>query len=205
MIPRTTMLAVMVVTVLAPRAAFGQTDGPDPFLAHTVFAGIVVAEREAAARALTDWAEARNGYFVRRSLERVSLRVPPQSLSGLQTKLGELSFEIVAYNPGASDIRQELRAVEAGITSREEALSQILAYLEESDVRATLAFERELTALLGEIEGLEGRRRVLINRAAFARVEVSLSTQQQELPPTVASSFGWINTMGLDRFLREAQ
>ena len=174
-------------------------------LAYTVAAGVVVPETETAALALTGWAEEQGGYFVVRSLEAVSLRVPPQALPELRRRLELLSTQIVFYNPAASDIRQDLRNVEVGITSREEAIEAILSFLETADIRGTLAFEREMMEILLEIERLEGRRIELLHRAAFARIDVSLIGSAQQLPVDIPSSFGWINTLGLERFLREVR
>ena len=198
-------LLFVVITFVLVSGLNGEASTVTASLAYTVAAGVVVPETETAALALTGWAEEQGGYFVVRSLEAVSLRVPPQALPALRRRLELLSTQIVFYNPAASDIRRELSNAEVGITSREEAIEAILSFLETADIRGTLAFEREMTEILLEIERLEGRRRELLHRAAFARIDVSLIGSAQQLPVDMPSSFGWINTLGLERFLREVR
>jgi hypothetical protein len=203
-IVRTGAFVLLFVWCLASAVSAEEADTTN-YLAYTVDARVVVADPEEVAFELSTWAEESTGYFVLRSLDYVSLRLPPGALPGLRAKLGELAFEVISYDPAAEDVRQELSSIEVGLRSREESLEAILGFLEGADVAATLAFEREMMAILAEIESLEGRRRDLTHRAAFARVDVALSSRQSELPVNVPSSFAWINTVGLERFLRETQ
>lgn len=193
----TAAAVILVVSV----TTFAQDDDRKQYLAYTLEAAAIVTNPETAGMALSRWAEQQGGYFVSRSLGRLSLRVPTDRAKELRNALERTAVEVVRYNPGAADLREELAAVEAGITSREEALNEIFTYLDGSDVAATLAFEREMMELLGELEDLEGRRRLLLDRTNYARIEVALSSRQQQIPPRLPSSFAWINSMGLDSFL----
>ena len=199
---RSRMMVVPALLLLAGGLAPAQ-EHVEELLSTSVEIQIIASERETSASAITEWSEERDGYFTYRSLERVVVRVPHAELGGLRGFLDERGDEVVAYNPSTADLRDELRGVEAAIASRSEALDRILAYLEESDVEATLAFERELRSLSGEIEHYVGRRRVLLNRAAYATVEVFLSSRERSIPTTIPSSFAWINSIDLYGFLDE--
>jgi len=172
-------------------------------LAQSVSAQIAVASPEQAAMSISTWAEQHGGYFVVRTLDRISFRVSPGSLPALRAELDSVSFQVLTYSPAARDVSNELSTVEAGITSRNDAVGRIMKFLATSDVPATLAFEKELNGLVSEIERLEGRKRFLLDSVALARVDVGLSSTQRKVPAVLPSSFDWINTLGLYRFLNE--
>ncbi len=170
-------------------------------LAQSVSAQIAVTDPQTAGRALSGWAERQGGYFVVRSLDRVTFRVPPASLPELRGELDSVAFQVLSYNPAARDLTSDLASVEAGIRSRSDAVDRIVQYLKSADVAGTLAFERELNGLVSEVESLEGRKRYLLDSVALARVDVGLSSAEREKPEDLPSSFDWINTLGLYRFL----
>ena len=175
------------------------------YLARTIAAQVVVAEREHAATVIAEFADANGGYFTYKSLDRVIIRIPGTTEGELRKLLVEISDDIVFYNTSSYDRRSELIALDAGISSREEALDQIVQYFETADTAATLAFERELRSLSGEIEYYKGRRLRIINDIRFASATVDLSTLQSDIPRDLPSSFRWINTVSLYRFLDEVQ
>lgn len=197
------LFTVALLAFLAPAASGQSASGQTETLAVTVEAQVVAADREATALALSRWADESGGYFTYRSADRVTLRVPDGAVTELRPFVERLGDEVLVYNPATADLRARLREVDASIASRREALGEILGYLEDSDVAATLAFERELRSLNAEIEQLVGLRRVLRNRVAFARVEVALATRERGVPRRVPSSFEWINDVDLYRFVDE--
>lgn len=172
-------------------------------LSYDVRASVIVLDAEKAGRALTGWAEQAGGYFLLRSLETVVLRVPAARVGEVRSLLAGVAEVVLTYEPSTHDVREALAAVESALTSREEALALILAYVDEADVAGTLALEREIAGLMRDIESFRGRKQLLENDAAFARVEVSLSSRRQTVPSQRASSFAWVNSVDLYRFLRE--
>lgn len=173
------------------------------YLAVTVDAQVLVSDREVVGLSITDWADSIGGYFVLRTLDQVVIRVPVERVAELRRHLEELEATVLRYNPGAYDLREDLFGVTAGITSRTEAIDQILLFLDDSDVSATLSFERELRGLMDELEYFTGRRRQIINDSTYARATVHLSSRQQSIPQQRPSSFDWINSVDLYRFLNE--
>jgi hypothetical protein len=172
-------------------------------LAYDVRSSVIVLDAEKASRALTDWAEGLGGYFVLRSLESVVVRIPADRVGELRAALQGIAELVVTYEPSTTDVREELGAVQAAIKSREEALTLILGYVDKADVAGTLALEQEIAGLVSSVETLQGRKQRLENDAAYARVEVSLSSRRQTVPTQRLSSFAWVNTVDLYRFLRE--
>lgn len=208
--PVAALLVILSGAAVAPVSAQSADAGADPgapqapggdFLAREARAQLLVEDREAAAERLIAWTEGQGGYFVERSLERVVLRVPAGSFGALREVAADASEEIITYNPSAQDQRQELSAVRAAIASREENLERVLSFLDGADVDGTLALEREISSLMQELESLRGRERAIRTRIAFARAEIALSAQAAGIPDTLPSSFDWLNTLDLYRFI----
>lgn len=191
--------------VLTLGAAPGAPAQEARYLALRASAQLLVTDREAAAAALIAWTEEQGGYFVERSLDRVVLRVPAAAFAELREVARGAAEEVIAFNPSAEDLREELAAVQAAIASREENLERVLTFLDESDdIEGTLALEREISSLMQELESLRGRERAINTRVAYARAEIALSAQAAGIPDTVPSSFEWLNELDLYDFLGEA-
>ena len=83
-------------------------------------------------------------------------------------------------------------------------LAKYEAAMEGSDTQGVLQVEAEVSRLIGEIERLEGRLRLLKHRVAFASLTVELSFQDRRPPSGAATSpFPWINALNVDDLLNE--
>ncbi len=196
---RTALLAaVSLLAALAGAAA------QESFLHHTLTASLVVADPEAAAERIAAWVEQQGGYFVIRSDSLVVARVPNAALKPLRELLGQLADRVVDVSPGATDLREQMLAAQAALSSREEVLARNLAYLDRADVSGTLAIEGEVATLMKEIEGLKGRMRKLETDRTFARAEIKLGFLEQSVPERLPSSFAWINGVDFYAFVKGA-
>jgi hypothetical protein len=174
-------------------------------LSYRLRASVIVLDADKAARVLASWAEEAGGYFLKRSSESVIFRVPAARFGEVRARVASVAEVVVSYEPSATDVREQVAAADSGIRSREEALALILGYLEQADVAGTLALEREVAGLMKDLETLQGRKSRLENDAAFALVEVSLSSRRQTVPAQRPSSFEWVNSVDLYRFVREVR
>jgi hypothetical protein len=197
---------IALIAVLAALAATGAAaqQPAQPDLSIVVRAQVVVVDPEASSRELTAWAEQSGGHFLLRSRDRVILRVPAGRVEDLRKLLLSRSEAVLSYAPSATDLREQRTRADSGIASREESLRLVLQYVDDADVTATLALEKEIASLVQAIEQLKGTRNRLAYDAAFARVEVQLRSQAQTVPQRRPSTFGWINTVDLYRFLEDA-
>jgi hypothetical protein len=193
------LLLALFVIALVPATRLSSQE--ESTLAVRIEAHVVAIDREASGERIADWANSSGGYFVVRSLDQVIVRVPPERLPELRAVIALGGDTVVAYRPATEDARQELAHVDAAISARTEALERVLDYLDDADVAATLAFERELRSLNQEIEAYAGRRRAILNDVRFASVSVAFSMRQSSIPSKRPSSFDWINTVDLYRFL----
>jgi hypothetical protein len=171
------------------------------YLARTMTMQIMVADPEATADLLANWAVQRGGYYTFKSTDIVMLRIPQQELDDLRRVVKEKAEETVSESFQALDLRETIVAVRSGMVSREEILQKNLAYIDKTDVEGTLAIEREITGLVGEIEQLKGKLRKLINDAKYARAEIQLSFMEKTLPHDIPSSFKWINEIDFYLFI----
>lgn len=180
-----------------------QSDILSEYLSFSVQAQLLVINREAAAEALVEWVEEKNGYFTEKSLNALVLRVPVDVFADLREEVRLQADEVVAYTVQAYDLRQELSSIQAALAGREESLKRVLVFIDSADVAGTLSLEREIASLMREIESLKGRERVLRNRMAYAEAYISLSTVGTSIPVKRPSSFAWINSIDLYSFLEE--
>ncbi len=202
--PRTIILIAALLGVFGGVVA-AEENTPRKTLAISVTFQLIASDSEMTSRSIADWADAVGGYFTFRSEQQVLIRIPPGRVPELRKYIEDLGDTVVSYNPSALDYREEMARNNAAINSRTEALDRILIYLDEADIAATLSFERELRSLLQEIEYYTGRSRRIRNEVAFASATINLSSRQRTIPEQRPSTFEWINTVDLYRFLREAQ
>jgi hypothetical protein len=201
--PRRRFPAVLAAVLLAAAALWAPPlcPGQERFLARSLRARILVHDPEVTVDRLVGWTEEQGGYFVYRSLERVLLRVPDASGESFRAYLEDQAEEVVELSLEARDLRQRMLQVRAGIAGRQEILNRNLAHLRGADVAGTLAIEREITRLMGEIESLTGELRKLEQDRRYMVAEVLLSFQDQTLPRDIPSSFRWINQVDFYRYM----
>lgn len=176
--------------------------GSDNYLSHGISAVILVADPEDAADALTAWVEQEGGYYLHKSKERVTLRIPYQKIGNLRSYIEGIAEEVVRIELEAHDLREDILRLSSGLEAREEILVKNLGYIDKTDVKGTLAIEAEIRMLVEEIENHKGRLRKLETDRLFALGEIKLSFKEQTIPRDIPSSFDWINTIDFYRFMK---
>ena len=173
----------------------------ESYLHQSVAVTMLVADADQAADRLEAWVQSRDGYVLYKSRERVSLRLPHGALPGLRAFLEELSEDILDFSPQAVDLREQLARTQSSLASRKEILGRNLAMLEQANVAGTLAIEREMLALIQEVESLQATLARLSVDRAYALVQVAMRYVQATLPEDIPSSFPWINLVGFYHFI----
>ena len=204
--------AIVLITVLyglIGQIAVAQETIPQESMRRTLAISItlqlIASDADSTGRSIAQWADAVGGYFTFRSEQQVLIRIPPGRVPELRPYVAALGDTVVSYNPSAIDYREEMARNMAAITSRTEALNRILTFMDEADITATLSFERELRSLLQEIEYYTGQSRRIGNEVAFASATINLFSRQRSIPEQRPSTFDWINTVDLYRFLQETR
>ena len=190
---------LMVIALLA--VIFVQPAVGDNYLYQIIQATVLVADPHRTADALESWVEQNGGYALLKSSDQVVLRLPFRQIPQLRSKLEELSDYILEISPQSRDLREAILETQAKISSRQVVLRQTLALLDQADVKGTLAIEKEVFALIEEIEQLTAALQKLSLDRTFSRAEISLRYLEQSVPENIPSSFEWINSVDFYSFI----
>lgn len=106
----------------------------------------------------------------------VTIRVPSARLSEALADLRAIGRRVTDEARTTQDVTEEYTDVESNVRNLRATEGQILTLMERATkVDEVLALQRELTGIRGQIERLEGRRRVLENRSDFATIAIRLA------------------------------
>jgi hypothetical protein len=204
-VPRAKIIgrAVGLLIALAALIGAGPLAAEENFLHQSVRITMLVADPELSADRIEQWVEEQGGYLLFKSGERVSLRLPHDSLPMLRGYLEGLSEDILEYSPQAVDLRERYFATESGLRSRQEILTKNQSLLDKADVAGTLAIEQEMIALIQEVESLQATLQRLAVDRVYAWADISLQYLSSSLPDDLPSSFAWINRVSFYDFIRE--
>jgi hypothetical protein len=132
------------------------------------------------------------------------LKLPPEHLSAALTRIGKAGL-VMEKSLTREDLSLEIAKLEGQLESKRAILAELRRFFDTSDVAATLAIEKNMTALVVELESVKGRLRVLRERAQWVVIHVRFQFKPRDRITRVASPFEWLNTVDLDRFLTEFQ
>jgi hypothetical protein len=166
-------------------------------------ASLIVFDPEGTQNTIVKWLRENRGYFLIKSNELLSARVPVEKVRDFTHTLEGLGVDIEKISETSEDIREAIITLSSGIKSREEILEKNLKLFNRADVEDTLGIEQELVLLLNEIEEMKGKLNKLNVDRRFAYVEIYFTFKKSALPQNVPSSFAWINTLDLYRFKQE--
>jgi hypothetical protein len=150
-------------------------------------------------------AEQMGGWFSRFSGDGVTMRIPTSGVDAYLAAAQELG-DVEDRQYGREDLGGRIADAESRLKARREVLARYLSVLEEASPKAVVQVEREITRVVGEIEGLEGQLRVLQDRVDHAEVSLSFRYRERRAPiRDGSSSFAWLNTMNVADFLDELE
>ncbi len=142
------------------------------------------------------------GFVVFMSEQHLKLKLPPQKLSQALT-LVTAEGEVVNRSLARNDMTAFIADLQARLRSRQAVYQKLRAFFDQADVEGTVQIEREMNALVLEIEGLKGKLRVAQDRTSWAVLAVNFRFRQRDRIQYRASPFEWLNTVSLGRLVRE--
>jgi hypothetical protein len=186
------------VTAAAPEAARA------PVLIYTAQLTMAIFEVAPALRSAEALARELGGFMARQTNSAIVIRVPVARFHEAITRLEKLG-DITNRDISAEDVTQEFFDLEVRIKSARavrERLEQLLNRA--SRVDESIAIERELERVVGEIERLEGRLKFLQDRALFSTISLTFAARPKELvaKDTFNLPFPWLEQLGLGRLLK---
>src|SRR5262249_45795324 len=142
-------------------------------------------------------ARALGGYFSNLSTDQVTLRVPVAQVDALVGAASDLGL-VVSHAYSRTDMSAMLDEQRSRLGARQQVLAQYMAVLKDARAEAVVTVEEQITALISEIEGLEGSIQLLENQTSYGTVTVAFQFQDRAAPARDgSSSFAWLNTMNL--------
>ena len=114
---------------------------------------------------------------------QLTLKVPPQSLPTVLTRLAALGTEI-SRSSSTQDVTTKVADVNSRVTSAQQSLARLRAlYGSATKVGQVIEIESEITERESDLESLEAQQRALSDETSLATVNLSLTTRVQHTPP----------------------
>jgi hypothetical protein len=172
-------------------------------LAVNVEAALTLSRPEEVQKRIVDWITERGGTFIIWSRDRLSLRLPVGKIGEFQAWLKTLPGVLEGMTQTANDVGERIAALRAQIRSRTEAMQKNLDIMGRTNVVNTLDIEKEITALITEIEARRGELRFLEYQARFAGIALSLHFKKTTRPENGGSAFPALRRLDLYEFLAQ--
>ena len=117
------------------------------------------------------------------------VRVPVNQFGAFLAAVGRLG-EVKQNHVGSKDVTDEYFDVEARIHNKQEEEKRLLKHLNDSTgkLEEILTVERELSRVRGEVEQMQGRLRLLADRADLSTITIE-ATERKDDKPAVAEVF----------------
>lgn len=151
---------------------------------------------------LLEAARERGGFVTLLSDQQLVLKVPPERLDEVLTIVAA-EGAVVEKTLERADLTERIAQLEGRLRSKVDILTRLRAFVDDSNVQATLQLERSMTALVSEVEQVKGELRVERERARWAVVDIAFQFRERGRIVYVRSPFVWLNTVDLGRFLSE--
>lgn len=193
------ILLISVCCLLVCGAAFADEN----YLSFDITAYLIVYDVEKTQEAILSWVRENGGYYLVRSDDYLQLRFPSGKVPEFTELLEAQGEELDDISQSATDIREELLAHKSAIKSREEALSKNKQLFDRADISATLAIEKEIMALVKEIEEHKAALRKLELNRETAKAAIYFTFKKSSVPEDLSSSFSWINSIDMYSFLKQ--
>jgi hypothetical protein len=151
----------------------------------------------------------RNGEKAREAA--VTVRVPYPRLSETLADLRAMGQKVTEETRTTQDVTEEFTDAESNIRNLQATEAQLIALMQKATrIEDVMSVQRELTNIRGQIERLEGRRRVLENKSDLATIALRFvepagqaprnGWSPREIAEQALAALAWIG-MGLATFL----
>jgi hypothetical protein len=194
----------MTLLLLLVQAALA-TEGDKKETLVTASVVVAVSQQEAAADAVVAKATELGGWFQSRTDGALSLRVPTGTVETL-VNFAEGQGKVLDKALARQDASVELADLRGRLEARQSLLSEYYKVLEEAGADSVVSVEYQIVAQIQEIEGLQGRIRMLEDQAANARVDVAFQFRDRAAPARDgSSSFRWLNSLNVQDVIGSLQ
>lgn len=131
----------------------------------------------------------------------IVLRVPAEKLDALLTRLSELG-EVLSRNVHGQDVTERFFDLKIRLDNAEKVRKRLLALLEKAtNVKESVAVERELGRVTEQIERFKGQLKFLSNRIAYSTITLRVHKRTPWGPRARRLPFTWLRQLGMDPIL----
>jgi hypothetical protein len=193
------------VAAAADHAGAGAGGAATEAARHTALTAHVVLKvvhPEQARRELLAEVEKLGGFAVLVSDTELRVKVPPAHIGDTLDAVTRRGL-VVEKSLAREDLTQSIAQLEGRLRSKQDIFVRLRRFIDDSDVAATLQIERQMTALVSEVEQVGGQLRVERERTRWALVTVAFQFRERDRIVYVRSPFQWLNSVDLNRFLGE--
>ncbi|MFT3764877.1 MAG: DUF4349 domain-containing protein [Minicystis sp.] len=174
-----------------------------PMLIYTAEITMAVFEVNASMAKVEALGRELGGFLAKRDDRSITIRVPAQRFDEAVRRIEEAG-DMIHRHVAAQDVTEEFRDLEIRLKSAravQQRLTELLARA--AKVEESIAIERELDRVSGEIERIEGRMKFLRDRAVFSTITVTFDAKPKEQVggAKVRLPVNWLYDLGLRRLL----
>ena len=173
-----------------------------PMLIYTATLTLAVFDVAPKLHEVEDLARSMGGFLSRRTDTMIVIRVPASKFNAALETLVKLG-DVLHRDATAQDVTEEFADLEIRMRNARatrDRLEQLMA--KATNVQDSIAIEKELSRVAGDIERLEGRLKFLRDRAAYSTITVTFEARRSEgTSPTVKLPFPWLDELGLSHLL----
>lgn len=175
-----------------------------PVLIYTAQITMAVFEVSASLARVEAIARELGGFLAKRDDQAITIRVPAATFEEAVKRVEGVG-DVLHRNVAAEDVTEEYRDLEVRLRSARAVQARLTELLAKATkVEDSLAIERELDRITGEIERIEGRAKFLRDQAAFSTITVRFESKPSEQVGTtpVRLPVSWLYDLNLPRLLR---
>jgi hypothetical protein len=174
-----------------------------PILIYTAQVAMAVFEVNASLGRVEAIGRELGGFLAKRDDASITIRVPAAAFEEAIKRI-EAVGDMLHRNVTAEDVTEEFRDLEVRLKSARAVQARLTELLAKAaKVEDSLAIERELDRVSGEIERIEGRMKFLRDRAAFSTITVRFQAKATEQvgEGSVRLPVPWLYDINLPRLL----
>ncbi len=175
-----------------------------PILIYTAQITMAVFEVNASLARVEAIGRELGGFLAVRDDQAVTIRVPAAVFEEAVKRV-EAVGDMLHRNVAAEDVTEEFRDLEVRLKSARSVQARLTELLAKATkVEDSLAIERELDRVTGEIERIEGRMKFFRDQAAFSTITVRFEAKPTDKVSTgaVRLPVEWLYDINLPRLLR---
>ena len=186
-----------------PPAATAQAPRREALLVYTATLVLAVYQVDVSLSRIEDLARALGGYLASRTDSSIVVRVPRarfQEALGEVVKLGDVLHRDIE----AQDVSDQVVDLEARLKNARAVRDRLAQLLQgASATKDALEIEKAFARVMGEIEAMEGKLQLLLDKVAYSTVTVQFQPlRTSDVHAMARLPFPWLEDLGLARLLQ---